>query len=142
MASHELAAQVNQALRNIVLLLRRASADAVVSAPQFSVLGSLEHTSRRMSELAKEHGVRLPTMTVQINRLERAGFVLRQRGDVDARVVTVVLTPEGLAALRDGRDKRIDFLSQQLANLDESDRAAIEAAVPALTRLCKGDTSS
>lgn len=137
----DLAGRVNLALREIVLLLRRVSADAVVSSPQLSVLGSLETGPVRMSDLAAEHGVRLPTMTAQVNRLERDGLARRHRDNRDARVVTVTLTPAGRAALHAGRTTRIGFLTERLERLSPDDRRAIAAALPALSRLSKGDTS-
>lgn len=91
-SERELAEQLNRRLRHVVLMLRRVSADQPITSQQLSVLGSLEHGPRRMTELADEHGVRLPTMTAQINRLERDGLVTRGRDAADARVVTAGLT--------------------------------------------------
>jgi DNA-binding MarR family transcriptional regulator len=136
--TRELAADVNQTLRDAILLLRRVSADADISTPRLAVLGSLAENSRRMSELAHEHGVRLPTMTAQVNRLERDGLVERGRGDDDARVVTVAITERGREALRAGRAVRIDYLAERLSTLTASERRAIAAALPALARLSKG----
>ncbi|HZE38057.1 MAG TPA: MarR family transcriptional regulator [Stackebrandtia sp.] len=138
MDTRELAADVNQTLRDAILLLRRVSADADISTPRLAVLGSLAENSRRMSELAHEHGVRLPTMTAQVNRLERDGLVERGRGDDDARVVTVAITERGREALRAGRAVRIDYLAERLSTLTASERRAIAAALPALARLSKG----
>lgn len=141
MSTDDLAVHVNQALREMILLLRRVSADSGVSSPQLAVLGSLEHGDCRMSDLAREHGVRLPTMTTQVNRLEREGWVERRRGNADARVVTVALTTAGRDALHAGRTTRIGFLSRRLEALPEADRRAIAAALPALSRLSKADTA-
>lgn len=137
MAAADLAAEVNRTLRDIVLLLRRVSADSEVSAPQLAVLGSLAAGSRRMSELAAEHGVRMPTMTAQVNRLERDGLVVRGADESDARVVTAALTAGGRDALVAGREARVGFLAERLDGLSADDRAAIAAALPALSRLCE-----
>lgn len=137
MSTADLAADMNRTLRDIVLLLRRVSADSEVSAPQLAVMGSLAAGSRRMSELAAEHGVRMPTMTVQVNRLERDGLVVRGSHESDARVVTVALTEAGRVALSVGRRARVGFLAERLEGLAAEDRAAIAAALPALSRLCE-----
>lgn len=137
MTNADLAADVNRTLRDIVLLLRRVSADSAVTAPQLAVLGSLAGGGRRMSELAAEHGVRMPTMTAQVNRLERDGLVARGADSSDARVVTAELTDAGRAALDAGRDARIGFLSERLDALSPDDRSAIAAALSALSRLCE-----
>jgi DNA-binding MarR family transcriptional regulator len=130
-----LAEQLNRSLRHIVLMLRRVSADQAITSQQLSVLGSLEHGPRRMTELAAEHGVRLPTMTAQINRLERDGLVERGRDGSDARVVTAALTAAGRERLAAGREQRIGFLAERFAALTDEERAAVAAALPALDKL-------
>lgn len=134
-AIRALAEEFNARLRDVVLLLRRVSADQPITPQQLTVLGSLDHGPRRMTDLAHEHGVRLPTMTAQINRLERDGLVSRGRDAADARVVTVELTPTGVERLTTGRARRMDFLTERLATLSPADREAIAAALPALERL-------
>lgn len=131
----ELAERFNQRIRDLVLLMRRVSADQPITSQQLSVLGSLQAGPRRMTGLAAEHGVRLPTMTALVNRLERDGLVARGRDDSDARVVTALLTPAGERRLREGRERRIAFLAERLADLSEDERAALAAALPALEKL-------
>ncbi|WP_347814103.1 MarR family transcriptional regulator [Actinomadura sp. 7K507] len=134
-SERELAERLNQRLRHVVLMLRQVSADQPITSQQLSVLGSLEHGPRRMTELAAEHGVRLPTITAQINRLERDGLVTRGRDGGDARVVTARLTEAGRGRLAAGRHRRIGFLAERLANLTDEERAAVAAALPALDKL-------
>jgi DNA-binding MarR family transcriptional regulator len=132
---HSLAERFNQQIRGIVLMLRRAGAGQSVTTQQMLVMGSLQGGSRRMTDLAAEHGVRLPTMTRQIGRLARDGLVSRGRDAGDARVVTAELTPVGLERLLLGRQQRIAFLAGRLETLSEAERTAIEAALPALEKL-------
>jgi DNA-binding MarR family transcriptional regulator len=133
-----LAEQLNRSLRHIVLMLRRATADQAITSQQLSVLGSLEHGPCRMTELAAEHGVRLPTMTAQINRLERDELITRGRDGADARVVTARITAAGRDRLADGRERRLAFLSERLANLTDAERALVAAALPAFDKLLGG----
>ncbi|GAB3986489.1 MarR family transcriptional regulator [Actinoallomurus acanthiterrae] len=133
-----LAEHVNRRLRDLVLMLRRASAGQPITTQQMAVLGSLEAGPRRMSELAAEHGVKLPTMTRQIGRLARDGLIARGQDAADARVVTVQLTPEGRDGLLQARERRIAYLAERLQALSEDERAAIEAALPALAKLFAG----
>lgn len=130
-----LAERFNRQIRDIVLMLRRASAAQSITTQQMFVMGSLEGGSRRMSDLAAEHGVRLPTMTRQIGRLARDGLVTRGRDSEDARVVTAELTDVGRERLVRGREQRIAFLAGRMALLDDAERASIEAALPALEKL-------
>jgi DNA-binding MarR family transcriptional regulator len=131
----QLAERFNRQIRDIVLMLRRAGAGQSITTQQMLVMGSLEGGSCRMSDLAAEHGVRLPTMTRQIGRLARDGLVTRGRDAEDARVVTAELTPIGRQRLHDGREQRIAFLAGRMGTLDPAERASIEAALPALKKL-------
>jgi DNA-binding MarR family transcriptional regulator len=133
-----LAERFNRQIRDLVLMLRRAGAGQGATTQQIIVLGSLESGSRRMSDLAGEHGVRMPTMTRQIGRLARDGLVLRGRDADDARVVTAELTALGRQMLHLGRERRIAFLAERMAALTEDERAAIQAALPALEKLFSG----
>ncbi|MEU1719109.1 MarR family transcriptional regulator [Nonomuraea sp. NPDC005692] len=131
----QMAEQVSKVLRHLVLLLRRSSAGQPVTTQQYAVLGSLEHGPRRMTELAEEHAVQLPTMTVQINRLEYAGLVARGSDPADARVRTVELTGEGRDRLYAVRRARIARLAQDLAALTDDERDVLAAALPVLAKL-------
>ena len=133
--SRVLAERFNRQIRDIVLMLRRANAAQSITTQQMLVMGSLEHGPRRMTDLAIEHGVRLPTMTRQIGRLARDGLVARRRDFEDARVIIVELTPAGRARLSRGREQRINFLAARLEALTDAERASIEAALPALAKL-------
>jgi DNA-binding MarR family transcriptional regulator len=135
MIPEDLAVSLSLELRHLVMLLRRASAGQPITSQQYAVLGSLEAGPRRMTELAEEHGVQLPTMTVQINRLEDPGLVARGSDRADARVRTVELTAEGRARLVSVRQARHAYLTGQLARLTPQEREAIAAALPALARL-------
>lgn len=136
--SRVLAERFNRQLRDIVLMLRRASAGQPITTQQMFVMGSLEGGSRRMSDLAAEHGVRLPTMTRQVGRLARDGLVIRGRDAEDARVVTAELTSVGQQRLAEARERRITFIAGRMTLLDDAERASIEAALPALEKLFVG----
>ena len=101
------------------------------------MLGSLENGPRRMTERFAEHGVRLPAMTAQINRLERDGLVARGLDGSAARVVTGRLTPAGTrAAGFAGRAHPSTRRRTPPAMTDGSRCAA--AALPALDKPVRG----
>lgn len=133
-----LAERLNRQLRDIVLMLRRASSGQPITTQQMFVMGSLEGGSRRMSDLAEEHGVRLPTMTRQVGRLARDGLVTRGRDADDARVVTAELTSIGRQRLAEARERRLTFIAGRMTLLNDAERASIEAALPALEKLFAG----
>jgi DNA-binding MarR family transcriptional regulator len=130
-----LAGGLSRALRHVVLLLRRATAGQPLTGPQYAVLVSLEDGPRRMSELAEEHGVQLPTMTVLVNRLETPGLVVRAADPADGRVRSVGLTELGRTRLHEARRVRYAYLTARLAELTPAERADIARALPALAKL-------
>jgi DNA-binding MarR family transcriptional regulator len=116
---------------------RRAPRDMSRSAA--SVLGTLRDTGpRRITELAGVEAVAQPTMTTLVGRLERDGLVTRQADPADARAVRVAITDEGRERLARMRAQRAALLDADLANLSAEERAALEAALPALDRLIGG----
>jgi len=52
-----------------------------------------ENKKARMSDIAKEAGVKLPTMTEIVDKLVRQGFLKRQREEKDRRAVWVTIAP-------------------------------------------------
>jgi DNA-binding MarR family transcriptional regulator len=91
--------------------------------------------SLRMGELAAAEEVRLPTMTELVARLEREGLARRAPDPQDRRVVLVEATDQGRLLYADLVTAREEFLRERLARLSREDRAAIEAALPALNRM-------
>lgn len=48
-----------------------------------------------ISDIAQEHQVTLPSMTIAIKKLEKKGYVVKRRSETDGRVVCVELTRIG-----------------------------------------------
>jgi DNA-binding MarR family transcriptional regulator len=90
---------------------------------------------QRITDLAGAEAVAQPTMTTLVKRLERTGLVDRRADAADGRAVLIAVTDEGLAALARYRERRTAVLGARLEALDAADRAALEAALPALDRL-------
>jgi DNA-binding MarR family transcriptional regulator len=91
----------------------------------------------RISDLAVREAVSQPGMTTVVNRLEAAGHAERIADPTDGRVALVRITDAGRAVLAERHAARTVALQEELQRLDESDRAAIAAALPALERLIK-----
>jgi DNA-binding MarR family transcriptional regulator len=89
----------------------------------------------RISDLAVREAVSQPGMTTVVNRLEAAGHAERIADPTDGRVALVRITDAGRAVLAERHAARTVALQEELQRLDESDRAAIAAALPALERL-------
>lgn len=89
----------------------------------------------RLTELATREGVTQPAMTQLVTRLERDALAQRRPHPDDGRAVLVEITPAGRDLLRHRRAVRAKAVRSLLAELSAADRAAIEAALPALDRL-------
>ena len=101
-----------------------------------SVLHTLAHKGpERLSELTASEQVTQPAVTQIVTKLERDGLVERRSDPSDGRAVLVHITEQG-AAVVDGRQAdRIARLTELADRLTPAERAAIQAALPALTRL-------
>ncbi|HEY7207347.1 MAG TPA: MarR family transcriptional regulator [Gaiellaceae bacterium] len=130
----KLAAELAPRISRLVRVLAREQGGA--SRTQISVLASLRDGGpQRITELARVEHVTQPTMTALVSRLEAEGWVERRSDPEDGRVVQVAITPAGLDDLRRLSEKAVAALADRIAALESSERATLEAALPALDRL-------
>lgn len=92
------------ALRRITRAIDLQSKNLVrmtgLTAPQLLVLQVIRREGRaKPSTIAKEILISQATVTTIVDRLEKAGLVLRERSTTDRRVVDVVLTQAGAEKL-------------------------------------------
>jgi DNA-binding MarR family transcriptional regulator len=130
-----LAQDFREALRHSVYLVRRLDADGDLSAAQLSTLKMLLDDGVRVGEIARNLGVKLPSATEQVIKLERAGLARREADPDDSRAVRVVLTPEGRAAVDSANGRRNAVMAGILAALTEDDRKALAAALPVIDKI-------
>ncbi|MFC9771397.1 MULTISPECIES: MarR family winged helix-turn-helix transcriptional regulator [unclassified Pseudarthrobacter] len=131
----ELAAGFREALRHSVYLVRRLDADGDLSAAQLSTLKMLLDDGVRVGEIARNLGVRVPSATEQIIKLERAGLARREPDPSDSRAVRVILTAEGRAAVESANQRRNAVMAELLGELTEQDREALAAALPVIDKI-------
>jgi DNA-binding MarR family transcriptional regulator len=132
----ELANGLRPALLRLNRALRRELGPIGITGGQAALLHAM-HTNPGIGirELAALEGVSAPAMTAYVDRIEALGLVARRRSDVDRRRVELTVTEEGLRVLRNARRRRTAWLAARLRRLDDEERAAVEAALPALHRL-------
>src|SRR5512133_2336915 len=128
--------------RLIVLARRRslrdpvaASCDALgLTAPQIHALLWLGHDGPlMMGELARRVSVTEKTVTGIVDRLERDGFLRRERDAADRRVVRARATERGVALSRDIEEGVHEKLVELLGLLDPRDRRALVGILERLT---------
>jgi DNA-binding MarR family transcriptional regulator len=131
----ELAQDFREALRHSVYLVRRLDADGDLSAAQLSTLKMLLDDGVRVGEIARNLGVRVPSATEQVIKLERAGLARREADPDDSRAVRVVLTTEGRGAVESANRRRNAVMAGILESLTDDDRRALAAALPVIEKI-------
>lgn len=112
-------------------------AERDLSLRWYDVLVQLEEAERpvRMNELASRILASKSGLTRVIDRMEEAGLVRRQRPDGDRRVIEVVMTPEGSAALQAARLVHRRGIHEHFAqHLKPTDLAAVSRALEKVSK--------
>jgi DNA-binding MarR family transcriptional regulator len=131
----ELAQDFREALRHSVYLVRRLDADNELSATQLSTLKMLLDDGVRVGEIARNLGVRVPSATEQVIKLERAGLARREADPDDSRAVRVVLTTKGRDAVESANRRRNAVMAGILESLTDDERRALAAALPVIEKI-------
>src|SRR5947208_937182 len=105
--SVELANRLRPALLQLNRYLRREAHAEGITGGQAALLAQIRtYPDLGVRELAAREGVSAPAMTRYLDRIEKAGLVVRTRSLEDARRIRLALTPKGVRALRSVRSRR------------------------------------
>lgn len=88
-----------------------------------------------VSDAAKELYLAGNSVSTLVNRLVRDGHLLRETDPADRRAARLRLTEAAQNRLRDWERRRAALVGRHVARLDEADREALRAALPALRKL-------
>jgi len=134
------ASDLRPVLLRLTRELRKETEQLGVTARQATLLWLVKRSpGLALAELAAEEGISPPAMSGHVDRLEGAGLLQRVRSDDDRRRVGLRLTEDGERLMRRVRARRTTWLANRLRALDPDELEAVEAAVPALTRLVELD---
>lgn len=104
--------------------IRDEQTNAVLSAHQASVLDHLDDVEgTSLLDLARHMGVTASTMSLMIDRLERGGYVRRERSPQDGRRVDLRLTAAGVRIKRQQKVLEPDLVAAVLRRLDQQRRS-------------------
>ena len=131
----KLAQDFREELRHGVYLVRRLDADGELSSAQVSTLKMLLEGGVRVGEIARNLGVRVPSATEQIIKLEKAGLARREADPDDSRAVRVVLTAEGRHAVDQANRRRNAMMAGILATLTEDEKRSLADALPVIEKI-------
>lgn len=136
-----LADRLHSAAIHLLRRLRRQDPSSGISAPQLSALSVIVYGGPlTLGELATAEQVRPPTITRLVSTLEGEGLVVRERDPDDRRVVRVRATSRGAQVLKEGRQRRVASLAEQLGALDPGERGVLEQAAAILEGVLREHT--
>lgn len=133
--NQELAGRYRDILRQAVFLVRSMDAEGELSIAHVSTLNMISDAPLRVGTIARNAGIRVPSATEQVIKLEAAGLVARMADPADARVVLVKLTEKGRAKLQHANNSRNAAMATALETLSSGERRAIAEAIPAIAKL-------
>ena len=116
--------------------LRKETEQFGITARQATLLWLVKRSpGLTLRALAEAEAITPPALSGHVDRLERAGLLVRVRSAVDRRRVGLELTPEGERLLRSVRERRTSWLAARLNALEPDSLEAIEAAIGPLREL-------
>lgn len=140
--TRKLAKEFGKRVINIHRYLRGVKSSLPVSESQSFVLTLLMDNRRwRISDLALAEGVRVPSMTELIGRMEKQGLVSKSEAPSDSRGVEVEITEKGRGLMRNHLRQYVDLMTQRMVGLSNEEKEAILNVLPVLDRLF-GEPSS
>ncbi len=131
----ELAGRYRDILRQAVFLVRSMDAEGELSIGHLSTLNMVAAEPLRVGAIARNAGIKVPSATEQIIKLESAGLVERVPDPADARGVLVRLTDRGQEAREAANTRRNGSMAQALQTLTSEEQRAIAEALPAIAKL-------
>jgi DNA-binding MarR family transcriptional regulator len=134
--SVELANRLRPVLLQLNRHLRREAHAEGITGGQAALLAQIRaYPELGVRDLAAREGVSAPAMTRYLDRLEKAGLVVRTRSSDDARRIRLALTPKGVRALRSVRRRRTAWLAERLQGLSPAELTTVDEAIEPLLRL-------
>ncbi len=107
------------------LMARKMATDGLHPSQMFCLSAIAHHEGTTQRDLAEELNIARPTLTVMLQKMERAGLVERTSDATDQRFTRIRLTPQG-ATLHDDMHRMMGEIIGELAGpLSETDRAEL-----------------
>src|SRR4029079_10695667 len=134
--SVELANRLRPVLLMLNRHLRREAHAEGITGGQAALLAQIRHhPDLGVRELAAREGISAPSMTRYLDRLEKAGLIVRSRSPEDGRRIRLALTPKGVRVLRSVRRRRTAWLAERLDGLDPAEQRSLSSALAPLEQM-------
>ena len=116
--------------------VRRVDESNGLTAPRLSALSVIVFIgSITLGKLAEAEQVRPPTMTRIVNALEEQELVVKAQDPGDGRVIRIAATTKGKRVLIRGRVRRVQFLTDEIRNLEKVEQENLFAALSIIKEL-------
>jgi DNA-binding MarR family transcriptional regulator len=133
----EVADRLHSAAIHLLRRLRISDRASGIGPAQLSALSVLVFAGpRSLGELAEAEQVRPPTMSRIVAGLERSGLV-RRLGTEDKRRLLLEPTAKGTRILEEGRQRRVESLTQALKSLNQSGSRQLLPLIEVLERIVR-----
>lgn len=121
-------------LRNVAFIVKKRGREILsnfdITPPQFNALLELiYHGNLTMGELCARLYLASSTVTDLVDRMERAGLVMRERDANDRRVVRLRVLEKGHALIDAVMRARLDYLHGVMERIDPTERQQLIAAL-------------
>lgn len=134
----EIAALIRPAMTKLYVMYFRISEQSDLTGPQLSIMARLKTNGpSRISQIAREEGIRMPTASNALHQLEKRELVERIRDEQDRRGVRVQLTRLGESELGRVGDERTKYLAEMLGTLSEEDLAHVGELTEIINKLAE-----
>ncbi len=132
--------EIMQSLRRVIKAIHDYSRDVSnnfgITAPQLWALKTIsQHGSLSQGELSEKMYLHPSTITGVVNRLEKKGYVERDRNQADRRVVKVRLTPKGKVLAKKTPNPIQGKMIYGLKNLKQRDLNSIYRSIQKLVTI-------
>lgn len=134
--AHEIAAEVRPFLTKLYVAYFRIAQQSDLTGPQLSIMERLiESGPMRISQLAQEEGIRMPTASNTLHQLEQRDLIHRVRDEEDRRGVRVEITEIGRKEYDRVAEERTKYVTEMLATLDAEDLQLLKDSIPVFEKL-------
>lgn len=132
----ELLIAIRRIMRAIDLHSKKLVKKSGLTVPQLLVMQSLRtHGKVSVSAIAKDVLLSQATITTIIDRLERVGYVQRERSGEDRRVVYVCLTSDGRKKLEEAPEPIQSGFIRELRKLESWEQHMLIASVERVAQM-------
>ncbi|WP_085549119.1 MarR family winged helix-turn-helix transcriptional regulator [Corynebacterium pollutisoli] len=134
--AEDIAARIRPAMTKLYVMYFRIAEQSDLTGPQLSIMARLKSNGpSRISQIAREEGIRMPTASNALHQLEQRELVERIRDEQDRRGVRVQLTRLGESELERVGEERTKYLAEMLGALSEEDLAQVSEMTDIINKL-------